>query len=331
MTRSLDTLGQGSLQLRRQPNPGRRGTTRPASAAPPTSGAARRHARQLPDRTARRPRGRARRRHPHRLPRQDRAARSRAGRWAGVAFAATVSIAFGALLTFGPSGLTFEAQEAIGGTLSILAVGLITWMIFWMARMARYMRAELHAKLDDAINGGAIAVFVVAILAVGPGGPRDRALPVGRRAGRADELGGPAARRHPRPRDLVRHRLGDLPRRVEAQPARVLRLDRAVPDRRRGRRPRLRRPRPPGGGHPARPQQPRLRRVGHDPAGQHPRHDCSRASSTSRPPPPGCRPSSGSPTSSRHDPVRAARLVLGAAARARRSRRRARPVATPAA
>ena len=87
--------------------------------------------------------------------------------WAGVAFAATVSIAFGALLTFGPSGLSFEAQEAIGGTLSILAVGLITWMIFWMARMARYMKAELHAKLDDAINGGAIAVFVVAILAVG--------------------------------------------------------------------------------------------------------------------------------------------------------------------
>jgi high-affinity iron transporter len=40
-------------------------------------------------------------------------------------------------------------------------------MIFWMARMARFMKAELHAKLDDAINGGAIAVFVVAILAVG--------------------------------------------------------------------------------------------------------------------------------------------------------------------
>lgn len=87
--------------------------------------------------------------------------------WAGVAVAAGASIAFGALLTFGPSGLSFEAQEAIGGTLSILAVALITWMIFWMARMARYMKAELHAKLDGAINAGAGAVFVVAILAVG--------------------------------------------------------------------------------------------------------------------------------------------------------------------
>ena len=87
--------------------------------------------------------------------------------WLGVAAAVGISIAFGALLTFGPSTLTFEAQEAIGGTLSIIAVALITWMIFWMARMARYIKADLHAKLDGAINAGAGAVFVVAILAVG--------------------------------------------------------------------------------------------------------------------------------------------------------------------
>jgi len=87
--------------------------------------------------------------------------------WGGVLAAASISIGFGALLTFGPSNLSFQAQEAIGGTLSIVAVGLITWMIFWMARMARTMRAELHAKLDQAVNAGAMAVFVVAILAVG--------------------------------------------------------------------------------------------------------------------------------------------------------------------
>ena len=87
--------------------------------------------------------------------------------WGGVLAAAGVSIAFGALLTFGPSTLSFEAQEAIGGILSIFAVVLITWMVFWMARMARSIRGELHAKLDGAINAGAGAVFVVAILAVG--------------------------------------------------------------------------------------------------------------------------------------------------------------------
>jgi len=87
--------------------------------------------------------------------------------WTGVAVAVVVSLGFGALLTFGPQNLTFEAQEAIGGTLSIAAVGLITWMIFWMARTARHLRANLQHGLDDAIAAGKHAVVVMALLAVG--------------------------------------------------------------------------------------------------------------------------------------------------------------------
>lgn len=87
--------------------------------------------------------------------------------WTGVAVAIGVSLGFGALLTFGPKGLSFEAQEAIGGTLSIVAVGLITWMIFWMAKTARHLKADLHHKLDDAVSAGKGAVVVMALLAVG--------------------------------------------------------------------------------------------------------------------------------------------------------------------
>lgn len=87
--------------------------------------------------------------------------------WGGVAVAAAVSLAFGAALTFGPKGLSFEAQEAIGGSLSIIAVGLITWMIFWMGRTARHLKADLHHKLDDAVAAGKGAVVAMALLAVG--------------------------------------------------------------------------------------------------------------------------------------------------------------------
>ncbi|NLA36813.1 MAG: high-affinity Fe2+/Pb2+ permease [Actinobacteria bacterium] len=87
--------------------------------------------------------------------------------WAGVAVAVAVSFGFGAALTFGPRGLTFRAQEAIGGILSILAVGLITWMIFWMARTARTLKHDLESRLNLAADAGPMAVAVMALLAVG--------------------------------------------------------------------------------------------------------------------------------------------------------------------
>ncbi|WP_028659740.1 iron uptake transporter permease EfeU [Nocardioides insulae] len=87
--------------------------------------------------------------------------------WAGVALAVGVSLAFGAALTFGPRGLTFEAQEAIGGALSIVAVGFVTWMIFWMSTAARGLGSELRGRVDDAAQGHGWSLVLVAMLAVG--------------------------------------------------------------------------------------------------------------------------------------------------------------------
>ena len=87
--------------------------------------------------------------------------------WVGIGIAVLVSLAFGALLTFGPRRLTFEAQEAIGGILSIIAVGFVTWMVFWMASHARGLSGELKGKVDTAAEAGRASLAFVAFLAVG--------------------------------------------------------------------------------------------------------------------------------------------------------------------
>lgn len=87
--------------------------------------------------------------------------------WIGIVSAIVLSLGVGALLTFGPYGLTTQAQEALGGGLSILAVGLVTWMIFWMARHARHLKGELQGQLDVAMAGSAIGIVVLGIVSVG--------------------------------------------------------------------------------------------------------------------------------------------------------------------
>jgi len=72
--------------------------------------------------------------------------------WIGVFSAVALSLAFGALLTFTSLSLHFneEAEETFAGSMSVIAVALVTWMIVWMRNAGKKMNAELEGKLENA-------------------------------------------------------------------------------------------------------------------------------------------------------------------------------------
>jgi high-affinity iron transporter len=86
--------------------------------------------------------------------------------WIGVAVAVALSVGFGAVLTYTSAHLTFEQSELFEAVASTAAVVFVTWMIFWMRRMARRISGELREKLAEAIRMGPAAVVVMAFLSV---------------------------------------------------------------------------------------------------------------------------------------------------------------------
>ena len=89
--------------------------------------------------------------------------------WLGVGLAALIPLVAGAIMTWGPKTLTFQAQEILGGLLSFVAVGLVTWMIFWMGKNARELKGELEGSLSKTLaeGGSGWGVVWIAVVAVG--------------------------------------------------------------------------------------------------------------------------------------------------------------------
>ncbi|GIG57232.1 iron transporter [Longispora fulva] len=85
--------------------------------------------------------------------------------WVGVGVALALSVGAGVLLTWTVAAMG-EYQPHFEGVTSYIAVGFVTWMIFWMRRTARSIKGELTGKLDDALQMGQFAVVAMAFMAI---------------------------------------------------------------------------------------------------------------------------------------------------------------------
>ncbi|MFJ9370624.1 iron uptake transporter permease EfeU [Nocardia sp. NPDC101769] len=87
--------------------------------------------------------------------------------WLGVLGAVSVAGSFAAVLTYSTAALTSSARAAVAGVLSVLAVALVTAMIFWMRRTGASLSGQLRGEVARAAGLGAGVLAVTAFLAVG--------------------------------------------------------------------------------------------------------------------------------------------------------------------
>ncbi|MTA96065.1 MAG: iron transporter, partial [Actinobacteria bacterium] len=86
--------------------------------------------------------------------------------WTGVSAALAISFATGGFLAFTSAELSERGEQLFAGTTSLIAVGLVTWMVFWMKSAARGLREELHGKVSTALTTGPLTVALAAFFAV---------------------------------------------------------------------------------------------------------------------------------------------------------------------
>ncbi len=86
--------------------------------------------------------------------------------WLGVGAAVVASIATGIVFKAAIGEFEGKWEQAIEGILAFLAVGVLTWMIFWMRRNARNISGDLHAKIDAALVSSPWSLSIIAFVAV---------------------------------------------------------------------------------------------------------------------------------------------------------------------
>ena len=87
--------------------------------------------------------------------------------WAGVIVAIALSIALAFGIELIGARLEGRAEQLFEGTTMLLAVGILTWMLFWMRYQSRTTKSSLEHEIDNALSQGhSRGIFALTFLAV---------------------------------------------------------------------------------------------------------------------------------------------------------------------
>lgn len=87
--------------------------------------------------------------------------------WLGTSLAVLVSLIAGAIIYIVAGEFSGRAEQIFEGSAMLLAVGVLTWMVFWMRKQAVNIKGELQARIQSALtNGSSFGLVAIAFIAV---------------------------------------------------------------------------------------------------------------------------------------------------------------------
>ena len=86
--------------------------------------------------------------------------------WWGTIVAALVSVGVGTAVFVAGAEFEGTAEQIFEGLVTLAAVGVLTWMIFWMRRQGARIKSDLQEKVDTALITGGFALAGLAFFAV---------------------------------------------------------------------------------------------------------------------------------------------------------------------
>ena len=72
--------------------------------------------------------------------------------WIGIVLATLMCLVIATILQITTDDFPQQKQELFAGVIAIVAVGVLTWMVFWTKKAGRSMKGELQSQVEAAVQ-----------------------------------------------------------------------------------------------------------------------------------------------------------------------------------